>query len=258
MRTARNSLFLLLLLLARTFGAAQAEIDPSHSTGPSVSWGAGNYAVTDKLISSQRYDGTIYFAECRWSDVVGTRIYDVGLAYYHSRAIRNYTVPASVEEPRLTVGIRYVVAQFALAGMPSAFSLGPAFEILMYYRKDDIAAYGNSGYSVTATGFMGSARVNTVLTMSPLRDVLAGVGLQANVFTLAGRNTSSSSLGTNGITLMTVPDALRLDLEAMVSCRLIGGLNVGVEYRFDAARIADTYEFVEVSSIGILTLSYTF
>ncbi len=258
MKTARCAFLTLVLVLEGPIGIAQTGMDIAHRSGPSVSWGIGNYAINDRYISSQRYDGTIFFAQFNWSDVVGSRIYDISLSNYHSRSIRNYTVPASVSEPRFSIGIRYAVTGFELFGMPSVAFLGPSIEMLIHHRSDDIAATGNGAYPVTTVAFLGSVRLNASVDISPTPDILACVGLRVNAFSLAGRNNSSSSLGTNGFSLMMIPDAIRIDMGGTLSYNLIAGIVVELGYRFDLTRIALPFELLEASSSGIVTVAYSF
>ena len=252
---------LLPLFLAVTFQCFSQDSVANRLMFPGSvdAWGSVGYLATrDEHISDQKYAGPSSSFALLWSNFHETYGFRLGLAYEKATHIKNYNVSADVTQGAFTLADIYPIGKESLFGNDIFFSLGPAAEAFVYYRRQNIALNSDASPAVYESG-------SWLFSLGVRLEAKAPVGggfrieaaIQTSVLSLGG-GTGSTQGNNTPLTLLTPLAGERGSGEIGIRYVLFPGVSFAIGYRLQVTLI-DSWNYILISSDNAFaTLGYSF
>lgn len=112
------------------------------STGLSIQYGFGQYAMRDEYISQERYSGLLPYLSADWSRLHDKWGYRLKLEFRNSSEIKNNNVSTDVLQAALQQDYLYPIKRAALFGKEAQVYAGPSFGFHLFMNDQNIAAQG--------------------------------------------------------------------------------------------------------------------
>lgn len=111
-----------------------------HTTGLSIHYGLGQFAMRDEYISQERYSGTLPYISASWSRFHEKWGHRLKLEFRHSAEITNHSVSTEILQAALLQDYMYPIGQVALFGKQAHMYVGPSFGFNIFMNNQNIAA----------------------------------------------------------------------------------------------------------------------
>jgi hypothetical protein len=227
-------------------------------SGISIGGSVGSFAIRDDHISDEKYSGAISGFSMWWSRYHETYGYRVGLWYQTASNIKNFNISADVSQGGLTIDNLYPAGTLNLFDRKTYVFLGPSTEILVNYRKQNIAQNPNNGLDIyqsstwlLSLGMRGEA---TLVLSSTLQ--LEGC-LQLSLLSVGG-GAGNSSNSITGLKLVTLFGGMHGGTELGVRYNLFDSISIKAAYLFDILRINSWNYVLAGSDNAFLSVQYQF
>jgi hypothetical protein len=224
--------------------------------GISLRYGMSAFALTDRYISPERYDGVLPNYYIAWARVHNRYLYHLSFAFGQSEKISNYSVRTRVQNFRLSQGFLYPLRPAGLFRKDLDLWIGPTTDIFYYVNHPKIAVsgfdYTNSYATLISLGFRGDG----IYPLSGRFSVRTS--LQFTLLSLGMRTVDSEEDPGPGVKFLTPVSGLNTSFELGIHYDPLRWVSLGLSYRFELTRITAWDDMLYASNGGFLELKFRF
>ena len=200
--------------------------------------GVGHLAVRDQYISDEKYSGSSVSFSLWWLRGNTSSAYRLGLDYVSSSNIRNNNVSAQLMQAALNLDFLYSVRRFRLLEYDIFAYVGPAAEIFLYYRQQNIANGGNAFFNAYSFAVFFSLSANSTLVIPLSSDLALESSVRIALLSYAGRLADLHDKNASFFKPVTIFSGLRGYTEFLIRYDLSKRFFLKSGYRFEICQSA--------------------
>jgi hypothetical protein len=241
------------LCICATISAAQY----SHSAGDllgsgiSIRGGLGHLAIRDGYISEEKYSGTLGSLSLSWLQGDSSSSHRLGFDYCGSSAIRNNNVSAQVIQSALNLDFLRPVGSFPLLGRDVFAYVGPAADLFLYYRQQNIASGGTALFNAYSFAMFFSFDVNSTLVMPLSSGFSAETSARLSLLSAGGRLADLHGTNVSFFKLVSLLSGLRGHTELLLRYELSDLFLLKAGYRFEICQ-SSTWSYLLSASDNLV------
>lgn len=248
----------LLATVADCFGQDSTTHQSVLPSGIELQGGVGYLAIRDDHISNEKYAGSSSWLALSWSRFHETHGFRIGMIYQKASNIKNFNVSAEVTQGAFNLVNLYPIGKFGLLGKDVFAYLGPCVDVLVYYRRQNIAQNTDATPDVYESGawlFSLGGRLEMIL---PVRTGLqVESSLQVSLLSFGGGTRSGSGQSTP-IKLLTALAGMNSSAEIGLWYYPFGFVSIAAGYRLEVTRISSWNYILSSSDNAFLSVGYHF
>lgn len=223
-------------------------------TGIAFEGGTGSYAQTDEYISGEKYAGNLLYYNVSWTHQHQNYIYQIGMEFRSSSALRNYNVSTRIFQFSLIQGFLHPLPAFLLFSQEAHVYVGPSTEIFLFSNNQNIAVHGFD-YAESFAGLI-SLGLNSALIYPVSSRLNIESYLNFGVLSLGLRMVDVEENDESPGKLLTVFSGTNGSFRLGVRYHLLRNLSLRAAYVLGITRIR-SWEPLHIASDN-LTLSVTY
>ncbi len=237
MKFAIQAIFIILyvnfLSPARTF--AQTTFSLTPQTELAIAYRMSHLSLIDELISQQQYSGRLMGGEVNWIMTNERRISQLGIGYVKGSRIKNFTVPAEVQQILFYFHWLNKITDLRLFAKTGNIFIGPSLQAFFHHRQQDI---GNTPLESSDLG-VASLNFYSCIHLGLTNTILFIGDLQVAVLAIAGKTDRSlpGEKRSRRVKLLTGFSATHIGSKVAVHWKVHSNLAFQLAYLFNLRRI---------------------
>ncbi len=248
----------LLAAIANCFGQDSTTHQTVLPSGIDLQIGVGHLAMRDDHISNERYAGSSSWLALNWSRFHETYGFRIGMIYQKATTIKNFNVSAEATQGAFNLVNLYPIGSFGLVGKNVSTYLGPSADVLVYYRRQNIAQNTDATPDVYESGAWLLSLGGRLEMILPLQTGLqVESSLQMSLLSFGGGTRSGSGQSTP-ITLLTAFAGMNGSTEIGLRCYPFGFISIAAGYRLEVTRISSWNYILSSSDNAFVSVGYHF
>lgn len=224
--------------------------------GISLGYGIGNYAVTDKYISKEKYSGSLPFYEISWIKPHTNYIYHLSINYQNSAKIKNNNVSTDIYQFSINQGFNYALPKFTLFDKEAYTYLGPSTELFFYYNQQNIAVSGFDYAQSYAMLISGSINFHLYYLLTKDFNIEGSLGF--SIISLGFRMVDMEETDDSPVKILTLFSGTNLNIKLGIRYFMLNNLSLKASYLFHFTRISSWNPLLAASDNIVFTMTYGF
>jgi hypothetical protein len=240
------------------FGQDSTTHQTVFRSGIDLQGGVGYLAIRDDHISNERYAGSSSWLALNWSRFHETYGFRIGMIYQKASNIKNFNVSAEVTKGAFNLVNLYPIGNFGLVGKDVFAYLGPSADVIVYYRRQNIAQNTDATPDVYESGawlFSLGGRLEMILPVQTGLQVESS--LQMSLLSFGG-GTGSGSGQSTPIRLLTALAGMNSSAEIGLRYYPFWFISLAGGYKLEITRISSWNYILSSSDNAFVSVGYHF
>lgn len=226
------------------------------NSGISIRGGISHLALKDEFISQEKYTGFAPYYALDWSNVHDSYGFHFTMDFINTSSLKNYNMSAKMIESTLSLGYMYDIGSTDLYNRKIYFMLGPAPEIYIHYRSQNIAKGGIAIFDAYSFAALFSAGIRLDAFYPINKDFILTGSLQSSIVSLAAKYIDPEDKSKSFITIADPYSDGKYSFEAAVVFSYFRPLSFQAGYKFKFIRLTSWDYMASAGDDFFLTLTY--
>lgn len=248
--------FIILLIIVQTIIAQQPPQCKEYlGSGLTFNTGINLIAVKDDYISDQRYTGYSPSFSFNWAKLYYNSGFHLSFGIINSAKVTNYNVSANITEAKLNLSYVYSVGDVNIINHDMKFYLGPAPELFMHFRTQNIARGAIMDAYSAALLFSAGIRLDMIMPINN-KWQLEG-NLYSSLLSLGAKLTDPKDKSISMIKILTSFTGLSSEFNLDIRYSLIKNISLKAGYSFYLVRLSAWDYFISARDDFNISLTYS-
>jgi len=223
--------------------------------GISVHGGIGYFVVRDEFISMEKYAATLPFFAVNWSRLHETYGYRLTCLYQFTSNLKNNNVSAEISQFSIGFDFLYPVSETSLFTKKVFMFLGPASELFLHFRRQNIAGSSESILNTYSFALLISGGLKSEAYCPINSDVQLQSSASLSLLSFGGRIVNPTKSDESFLKLLSVFKGLRACAELFVRYRITSSMTGAIGYRLEITRLSAWDYFIASADFITMTIS---
>ncbi|MGE5409766.1 MAG: hypothetical protein ACM3MI_02310 [Clostridiales bacterium] len=246
------TLFLTTILDAQNFPS----IKDYFNSGISIRGGISHLVLKDEFISQEKYTGFAPYYALDWSNIHDSYGFHFTMDLINTNELKNYNMSAKMIECSMSLGYMYDIGNTELYSRKIYFMLGPAPEIYIHFRSQNIAKGGLAIFDAYSFAALFSAGIRLDAYYPINNDFALAGSLQSSLISLAAKYIDPENKSKSLIKITAPYSDGKYSFEASAAFSYFRPFKFQAGYRFKFIRLTSWDYLASAGDNLFLTLTY--